>query len=198
MEDTDEVLIEKIRAGDRVAFQQLVQRHMRKVYAIAYDITLNHYDAEDISQQAFLRVYEALKDFRGEARFSSWLYRIVVNLCINLRRRAYRRSHDPLEEEILQRADVSYKTGGHQSQDPERALYLSEINVHIQRALDHLPRKQRTVFVLKHYHDFTIREISQITQSAEGTVKIRLFRAIRKLRKLLEFYREEIGLDEGL
>lgn len=182
MEKFDEIeLIRRVQRGESSAFRELVERYKRVAYAIAYDMTGTHEDAEDISQEAFIRVYQAIKGFRGEAAFSSWFYRIVVNLCISWRRKeskynAWREEYSPEQ--------TSWE-------DPERAFRVKEIAQHVNRALQELSPKQRAVFVLRHYQGLSIKEIGEILRCSEGTVKSQLFRAINRLQNLLSFYKKE-------
>ena len=193
MRDGDEMLVARVQVGDLGAFRELVERYEKRVYHIAYDIVSNHDDAEDISQEAFIHVYRSIGSFRGDSSFYTWLYRIAVNLSLNLRRRVSHRHHYSLEEEILQQADRFSEVTGVLSGDPEEAVRSAEVDLHIHRALGSLSEKQRTVFILRHYHDLSTREVSQIMGCTEGAVKAHLFRAIRKLQKALAFYREEKG-----
>lgn len=197
MQESDEILVANVQAGDMGSFRELVERYKKKVYHIAYDIISNHHDTEDISQEVFLNVYRSIREFRGDASFSSWLYRIVVNVSLNFRKKTSHHRSYPLEEDILQHADYSFGMTSALSGDPEEAVQSSMLNFHIQRALEELPERQQTIFLLRHYHGLTTKEVSHIMRCAEGTVKVQLFRAIRKLQKALAFYREEIGSSNG-
>jgi RNA polymerase sigma-70 factor (ECF subfamily) len=184
----DGVLVERARAGDREAFRTLVERHMRKVYAVAFDMTGNHHDAEDISQDVFLRTFQALARFRSEAKVSTWLYRTTVNACIDRRRRkAWRISSGRGSEDEHCAADELSGSSGALS-DPETATETALLQQHLGKALDGLPPRQRAVFVLRHYHDLPLKEIAQCLQVTEGTVKNTLFKAIRRLRTKLNRY----------
>jgi RNA polymerase sigma-70 factor (ECF subfamily) len=184
----DRILVELAQAGDRDAFRALVERHMRKVYAVAFDMTGNHHDAEDISQDVFLRTYQSLAGFRGDAGISTWLYRTTVNACIDRRRKqAWRLWHhrdvgDDHDE--TQHLPKDRDTVG----DPESATERILLQERVGRALDALPDRQRAVFVLRHYQGLPLKEIARCLQVTEGTVKSTLFKAMRRLRTKLNRY----------
>jgi RNA polymerase sigma-70 factor (ECF subfamily) len=188
----DGVLVERARAGDREAFRTLVERHMRTVYAVAFDMTGDHHDAEDISQDVFFRTFQALAGFRAEAKISTWLYRTTVNACIDRRRRkAWRIFSGRGSEDERCAADEPPGSSGALS-DPETATETALLQQHLGKALDGLPPRQRAVFVLRHYHDLPLKEIAQCLQVTEGTVKNTLFKAIRRLRTKLNRYGQQI------
>ena len=190
---TDEpLLIDRARKGDQHAFRELVERSKGNVYRLAYDVTGDRHDAEDLSQEVFIRVYGALSDFRGEAKWSTWLYRITVNVCLDHKR-------------AMKRKPVLYENrrGDENPGDtipspgiptPEQSAESVLLQEHIDRALKVLTRQERIVFVLRHYHDLPLKQIAETMQIAEGTVKSYLFRAIHRLKKELTPYRREFGI----
>jgi RNA polymerase sigma-70 factor (ECF subfamily) len=183
----DRKLVERARKGDRAAFRVLVEKYKRKVYAIAMDMTGNHHDAEDISQDVFLKAFGSLPRFRGRAGVSTWLYRMTVNACIDRSRRKAWKALKPkgiiLDEDIRQQ-NKSHSTLSHPENEMEKAL----LQQHIWRALDHLTERERAVFVLRHYQSLPIREIADCLNVTEGTVKSTLFRAIKRLQEKLAPY----------
>jgi RNA polymerase sigma-70 factor, ECF subfamily len=192
----DRVLVRRIQNGDSAAFQELVEGYKQQVYYTAYDLSGNHHDAEDLSQEVFIKAYRGIGKFRSDARLGSWLHRITLNAYIDSRRKKARKmvtlvnkkdenDFDPLE------AAVDEKTG-----NPELAAESLKISEHVNDALESLSEQERIVFVMRHYHDMPLKEISQSLKIAEGTVKSLLFRSIRKLRERLSFYREELGLGD--
>lgn len=165
-------LIEQARTGSREAFRMLVERHMKTAYNLAFALLESHEGAEDVAQEAMIRVHRALPRFRGDAEFSTWLHRIVVNLALN-RRRGLRRTV------TLERAGEHPSLAVVPEPDPE------EVRRHIERALHELPTLQRAAVILRHLEGLSTRQVGSILRCSEGTVKTHLFRAMRKLRKSL-------------
>jgi len=184
--DIDRQLVERVLAKDPSVIDDIIRTYKRQVYHLALELCRNHDDAEDLVQEVFIRAWKNLDGFRGEARLSTWLHRITVNLFINATR-----SKRFLARKEQESFDEEYMTGGRGTEyDPERAYQASEIARHIEHALRKLSPAQRTAFVLRHYHDLSIKEIAEHMHNTEGTVKVLLFRAIRNLQKYLSFYRE--------
>ncbi|NIV03381.1 sigma-70 family RNA polymerase sigma factor [Candidatus Saccharibacteria bacterium] len=177
------------------AFRELVERHKKNIYYLALDLSGNHFDAEDLSQEVFIRALRSLKNFRGEAKFGSWLYRITVNCHIDQRRKNQMKIsslHSHSNEESNKQKDILLKDeNGH---NPEKRTEATEIQKHIQAALGKLTPREQSVFVLRHYRDLPIKEIARVLDVAEGTVKSLLFRALQRLQKELSFYRPDLGL----
>jgi RNA polymerase sigma-70 factor, ECF subfamily len=170
-------LIDLARCGDQQAFRQLVECHMRRAYDLAFGFVGNHEQAEDIVQDAFIRVHRALDRFRGDAAFGTWLHRIVVNLAINENRRSRRRAESAVTEE-----DVATPDHGPAAHHESR-----ESSLHLERAIHELPTLQRAVVILRHLEGMSTRQVSGILRCSEGTVKTHLFRAMRKLKKRLAY-----------
>jgi len=194
MPENDQILIDRFTSGDTNAFQELVERYKKKVYYLAYDITGNHHEAEDISQEVFIKVFRSLNTFRRDAKMSSWLYQITVNASID----SLRKKSSKLETSIdtLEKAGVQDNPlGGSTDLDPERSAESLLFQRHISQALQKVSPKERSVFVMRHYNDLKIREIAEILNISTGTVKALLFRAIKKLRKELSIYRGNPGLE---
>ncbi len=190
---TDEqLLIDSARQGDTRAFRELVERSKINVYRLAYDMTGDRHDAEDLSQEVFIRAYRALQNFRGEAKWSTWLYRITMNVCMDHQRASKRRMVPYNDSDGDEHSSGGIASAGMLS--PERAAESGLLQGHIERALSSLTQQERTVFVLRHYHDLPLKQIAETMQIAEGTVKSYLFRAIRRLKKELAPYRGGFGL----
>jgi len=194
MRDGDWELVERLKAGETTAFRELVERHKKKAYYIALDLMGTHEDAEDISQEAFIKVYTSIRSFRGDAQFGSWLYRIVVNLCMSERRKKSSKDTEYFGDSIPE--EINYADDGDSQHHPEMALQSRQIQEHIRTALEKLPRMQKTVFVLRYYQDLPIKEIGRMMKLSEGTVKSHLFRTVRKLRESLDFYKADFGIEE--
>ncbi|GIV05976.1 MAG: RNA polymerase sigma factor [Fimbriimonadales bacterium] len=192
---SDEVLIERFKEGDEHAFDLLVRRYEQKVYQLAYRLTNNPDDAADVAAETFLRMYNSLKRFRGDAQLSTWLYRVVSNVFFDFRKRESRHQHIPLEiqtedsEEPMELPveDESVDIMGHALQQEQRRVLMEVIQ--------QLPEYQRVMVVLFHIEERSYEEIAQILGLPLGTIKSRLNRARTALRQLLEPYRELFGVE---
>jgi RNA polymerase sigma-70 factor (ECF subfamily) len=193
MRDESPQLVERLRAGEPAAFREMVECYQRDVYALAYDLCGNHHDAEDLSQEVFIKAFRAIGSFRADARLGSWLYRITMNAHIDNKRRKPVQlvsidAHEDDDAQPLRR--LEFAASGAR---PDQTAGAARFQVDVENALDALSAQERTVFVLRHYHDMKIGEISQSLSIAEGTVKSLLFRSMRKLRDRLAHYRGNVG-----
>ena len=179
----DETLVTLAQKGERQAFEELVERYKQKAYHIAFDFTRDREEAKDLSQEAFLRAFTHLDRFDQRSSFYTWFYRILVNLCLDYRRRGQRVTWQPFEEHDRKVAEQSEISHGPPS--PDRQAMSAEISRKIGVALNSLPAKQRTAFLLKNHEGLSIREIAKVMQTAEGTVKTHLHRAVITLRQSL-------------
>jgi RNA polymerase sigma-70 factor, ECF subfamily len=185
---TEADLIREAQAGSRTAFDALVRQYDQAVLRLALHLTGSEQDAEDIHQEAFLKAYRYLGNFRFECSFYTWIYRIVTNLCLDLlRRRKSRREDqavmlDSSGEEIDLLTNV---TDQRASANPDRELNRKILAERIREALDKLTPRERMVFELKHYQGLKLRTIGEILNTTEETAKNTLFRATRKLRTIL-------------
>jgi len=195
MVQDEQVLVDRISSGDSTAFQEFVDRYKKKIYYIAYDITGDHDDAEDVSQEVFIKVFRSLKTFRRNAKISSWLYQISVNASIDLLRKKSSKPEKSMDD--IERADIQENLPGSSThaQNPERSAEDLIIQNHISEALQKVSPKERSVFVMRHYNELKIREIAEILKVSPGTVKALFYRATRKLRKELSFYLGNPGLE---
>jgi len=191
----EQVLVDRISSGDSTAFQEFVDRYKKKIYYIAYDITGDQDDAEDVSQEVFIKVFRSLKTFRRNAKISSWLYQISVNASIDLLRKKSSKPEKSMDD--TERADIQENLPGSSThaQNPERIAEGFLIQKHISQALQKVSPKERSVFVMRHYNELKIREIAEILNVSPGTVKALFYRATRKLRKELSFYLGNPGLE---
>ena len=174
----DAQLIPLAARGDRAAFQTLVERHRGLVYRVAFQYAGNHQDAEDIAQDVFLKVYRSLDRFRQDAQFTSWLYRIAMNACVDRSRR--RNPADPNEE-----SDELLLSTSSSDPDPEARAWAGEIGEAVQAAVDRLPPRQRVIFIMRHFEELKLIEIAHALGLAEGTVKRQLHAAVHRLRRML-------------
>jgi RNA polymerase sigma-70 factor (ECF subfamily) len=174
----DAQLIPLAARGDRDAFQALVERHRGLVYRVAYQYAGNYQDAEDIAQDVFLKVYRSLDRFRQDAQFTSWLYRIAMNACVDRSRR--RNPADPND----QSDDLLLSTAS-SDPNPESRTWAGEIGEAVQAAVDRLPPRQRVIFIMRHFEELKLSEIASALGLAEGTVKRQLHAAVHRLRTAL-------------
>jgi len=165
------------------SFREIVETHKRALYYLALDLTGNHHDAEDLSQEVFIKAHRSLHRFRGESGMYTWLRRIAINTYLNRKRKK--------ALSMMRFFGDDEKSGETASLAPSPAD-LAEgafVRAHIERALDTLSPRERTAFVLRHHQDLSIREAAEAMEVADGTVKSLLFRATRKLQEELEFLR---------
>ena len=192
----DLAIVERAKRGEEAAFGELVERYKKKIYYLSLDMTGNHHDAEDMSQEVFIRAYRSLDGFRGNAKFSTWLYRIAVNMGLDRRRNKMTAAVMPWEN--MESVAVFHAADRRSNPfDPEKQAESSLIRQHIDKALLRLNAKERSVFVLRHYHDLKLDEIADVLHVSIGTVKSSLFRALQRLQKELAFYREEFGQERS-
>lgn len=179
----DEELVALAQRGDRRAFENLVERHQQKAYHIAFDFTRDREMAKDLSQDAFLKAFTNLKNFDGRSGFYTWFYRILVNVCLDYKRRQKRAPADEFDETVMNQMEPSHEPAKPRSQ--EQHVLAGQISKKVDAALAALPAKQRAAFILKNHQGLSIREIAAIMESAEGTVKVHLHRAVTALRQSL-------------
>jgi RNA polymerase sigma-70 factor (ECF subfamily) len=177
----DSDLISRAAGGDASAFQALVERHRSMVYRVAYQFAGNHHDAEDIAQEVFIKVYRSLDRFRQDAQLSSWMYRIVMNACIDHRRRHVPAGAAPFGEE----AEHRMLNTREERPGPEACAYAGELGGVLEAEIGRLPKGQRIVFVMRHHQGMKLGEIADALGLAEGTVKRQLHAAVHRLRHAL-------------
>ncbi|MBI2429556.1 MAG: RNA polymerase sigma factor [Ignavibacteriales bacterium] len=182
----DTELVERAQQGDLTAFKELVTGHKKMVYYLAYDLTRNREDAEDVSQEVFVKAYRSLKSFRLDAKFSSWLYRITVNTCLSLKSR---KSYSTMKtfEEIGSSTEPEAGEPG-----PERETEFGFIRSHVEQALSKLSKREKAIFIMRNYSGMSFQEIVEILKIKPATARNFNFKALRKLRKELAFYKKEI------
>src|SRR5688572_12377437 len=180
---TDEELVARSRNGDVDSFNQLVLRWERPIYALAYRVIGRDEDAKDVCQETFLRAFRALPGFKGQAKFSSWIYRIALNLCRDWIRRK-RRAPVMQMPEGLDPAEMASERGPVET--IESLVARRELSAVIEEAMALLPEEQRTAIILKEYHGMTFQEIADLQQCPLSTVKTRLYQGLAVLRRLLD------------
>jgi RNA polymerase sigma-70 factor (ECF subfamily) len=180
---TDEELVARSRGGDLDSFNQLVLRWERPIYALAYRVIGREEDARDVAQDAFLRAFRSLHGFKGQAKFSSWLYRITLNLCRDWMRRQ-RRAPFAQAPEGIDLIELATETTPAES--IEDLVSRKELGRAVATAMSMLPEEQRTAIILKEYHGLTFQEIADLQGCPLSTVKTRLYQGLTVLRRQLE------------
>ena len=180
---TDEELVARSVQGDPESFNELVLRWERSIYALAYRVLGREEDAQDVCQETFLRAFRGLAAFKGQAKFSSWLYRIALNLCRDAMRRERRTPLIAVPEGI----DPAELAGQQPSPAPsvEDLAAQAELSRHVALAMRRLPEDQRTAILLKEYHGLTFQEIADIMGCPLSTAKTRLYQGLSVLRREL-------------
>lgn len=184
----DSDLIRASQRGDRSAFEALVRQYDQPVLRLALHLTGSEADAQDIYQEAFLKAYRHIGNFRFECSFYTWIYRIVTNLCLDHLRKRQTRREDPhvLTDSSGQEVDLLERVSDDRAgANPERDLMRRELGAKIARALTRLTPRERIVFELKHYQGLRLRTIGEMLNTTEETAKNTLFRATQKLRGAL-------------
>ena len=184
MPTTDDQLVALAAGGDTDAFNQLVVRWERPIFALAYRVLGQEDDARDVCQEAFLRAFRAIGSFRGQAKFSSWLYRIALNLCRDWIRRERRATMvAPATDGEAGSVDLLVDPDSYAAED---AVVRRELGRAVERIMESLPEEQRTAIVLKEYHGLTFREIADRQGCPLSTVKTRVYQGLAALRGRLE------------
>jgi RNA polymerase sigma-70 factor (ECF subfamily) len=180
-------LIRAAQNGDQAAFERLVQTYDQNVLRLAMSLLRSAEDASDVYQEAFLRVYRNLNNFRFDCSFHTWLYRIVTNLCLDqLRKRKVRRTEDSMVETEEGPVDRLGNVADERSQgDPQRTLLSGEVKRRIERTLDTLTPRERMVFEMRHYQGLRLKAIGDVLGTSEEAAKNCLFRATQKMRTAL-------------
>jgi RNA polymerase sigma-70 factor, ECF subfamily len=186
----DRALVRAAQGGDMIAFEELVVRHRDKIYARAYSMMRNEEEAVDLSQEAWVKGWQRLKQFQGESSFGTWMTRIVINLCLDQLRKHKRQRTESIEE-------MSEESGGVERQmpvitpNPTAGLERGELRQRIDRALSLLSHEHRTVLVLHEFEELEYKEIAKVMGCSIGTVMSRLFYARRKMAALLADWKKE-------
>lgn len=178
---TDSGYIQAVCEGDSNSFQPLVERYQQLVFRTAMGFLHHQEDTEDLTQEIFIKAFQSIRNYSGEAAFSTWLYRITVNHCLNHLRSKKRRELLSFAEDIF----LQLINKADDNNEPDKLLEEDERDQQIRSAIDSLSTKQRTAFILSKYEDLPQKEIARIMEISEGAVEQHLQRAKQKLQKKL-------------
>ena len=185
MEKSDEALMLQLQTGDLLSFDTLVKRWEKPLlnycYRMINDISL----AEDLRQEVFLRIYRSAKTYRPTAQFSTWMYRIATNLCLDILAKQRRRKETPIDAYLESESDGFDERLIDPSESPDATVLKKEIESQVRSALACLPEDQRVVVTLRHYNDMKFHEIAAIVERPISTVKSRMAAALERLNKML-------------
>lgn len=177
---TDAELVHNFCNGDTQAFNVLVERWQHRIHRLAYRYFTSHDEAMEITQKTFIKAYKRLHSLDNAEKFAPWIYRIANNLCLDETRRAGRRKSTRLEAVTTERIANSLAA------NPEHHLQHNELGLLLQQALEKLPPEQRIVVILKEYEELTFREIAEVLEEPENTVKSRMYYGLKKLRAIFD------------
>lgn len=189
MEPTDEELVEQVRNGEASAFRTLVERHYQKVFGVAMGMVRNRDDALDLTQEAFLHVHRSIKGFRSSAKFSTWVYRIVTNLCLDHFRRAGRSPQTVELPPMLEGDAPPVDWPDLAAEPPDDAVHRSEVRRALEEAFAQLSAPHRAVMILREVEGLSYEEIAETMGCSLGTVMSRLHYARKRLQVLLASHR---------
>ena len=194
----DLTLVQRVRTGDQRAFKTLVERYQKKVFSVALGMLKDREEARDVSQEAFVKVYKYLDHFKGDASFYTWLYRITVNICIDVMRRKGASKGDQVEFDETIQLDTSEANlgalGSKLGTNPQKAMLRKELAEKIEAALKEVPEKHRAILLLRELEGMSYEDLARTLEIPKGTVMSRLFHARLKVQKVLSEYLE---LDEA-
>ncbi len=197
--EQDEILVRDMKAGKMEAFDKIVELYQRKIYALAFNMTRNQMDAQDVAQDVLLSIYKKIHTFQGKSAFSSWVYRITLNATYMKLRNKKKEQHISLDEML-----PSFNNSGYQvekitdwSENTESLLFTNEMKSNIGKAVDQLPEKEKVVFILRDVEGFSTEKVSEILDLTIPAVKSRLHRARLFLRKKLSNYFDEYSVQGG-
>jgi len=198
MATDDLTLVQRARAGDQRAFKLLVERYQRKVYSVALGMVKDKEEARDVAQEAFVKVYKYLDHFKGDASFYTWLYRITVNICIDVLRKKGSKGDEHVEFDESVKLDTAEAGIGalrtRLGTNPQKSVLRRELAERITSAMQSIPTAHRQILLLREVEGMSYEDLSRILEIPKGTVMSRLFHARLKMQKIL---REYLDLDES-
>jgi len=182
----DAKLVEEFRGGNIKAFNTLVERWQQRIHRVAYRFFASHDEATEITQKTFIKAYKKIHTLEDARKFSSWIYRIANNLCLDEMKRAGRRRSAPMETLGSHPADKG------KTNNPDGVVQQQELGSILQQALSQLPPEQRTVVIMKEYEGLKFREIAEILEEPENTIKSRMYYGLKSLRKIFDKWNLEM------
>ena len=189
--EDEQELIKRAKEGDHRAFQTLVERHQRKAYTVAYGVLRDQDAAIDATQDAFVKVFKSLPNFHGQSSFYTWLYRIVINVCIDKKRKAARSVEVEYDDSYMQSTEepvAAMTLASTQIDTPEQAYARSELRRQMGAAMDTLSTSHRQILVLREVQGMSYDELAETLELPRGTVMSRLFHARKKFQHSLNHY----------
>lgn len=195
MKNYESRLVDQAKNGDRNAFREIVEDNKKRIFYLAYDLTGSQQDAEDLSQDVFIKAFRSMHTFKGEASIGTWLYRITLNTFLDQKRKkSYQaeKNQNPLDEHLQAEPVFS---GNPSSTNPETYAESKQIQMHIEQALEHLSPRERSVFVMRHMQGMSGKTVGELLRISEGTVKAFMSRAIKKLQNVLSVYKDAPGME---
>lgn len=184
MQETEAAAVARARAGDGDAFRLLVERYSRSVFRLAYRMTGNEQDAEDVVQEAFLRAYQQLNRYDGRASFHTWIYRIASNYSLDLLRARKNRGRNEMVKEGEEQSQVDRLAD--ETPQADRLVFSNQVQAKLSSAMDELSDQERTAFVLRHFEGLSVEQIGESLGVGQSATKNSIFRAVQKLRRALE------------
>lgn len=198
----DLTLVERVRAGDQRAFKLLVERYQRKVFSVAVGMLKDKEEARDVAQEAFIKVYRYLDYFKGDASFYTWLYRITVNICIDVIRKKGSGGKEQVEFDESIKMDVTEANigalGSRLGTSPQKSALRAELAQRITEAIAQLPEAHRQILLLREVEGMSYEDLSRTLEIPKGTVMSRLFHARLKMQKILNEYLELDEANQGV
>ena len=195
MKNYESRLVDQVNNGDRNAFREIVEDNKKKIFYLAYDLTGSQQDAEDLSQDVFIKAFRSMHTFKGEASIGTWLYRITLNTFLDQKRKKSfqaEKNQSPLDEHL---AAEPVFNGNPTTETPETYAESQQMQMHIEQALEHLSPRERSVFVMRHIQGMSGKTVGELLRISEGTVKSLMSRAMKKLQKVLGFYKDSLGME---
>ncbi len=182
MATNEELLVQRFQTGQMDAFDEIVALYEKKIFNLAYRMVGNYDDASDLAQEVFIRLYHSIKSFRGDAQFSTWLYRIATNVCVDELRRRYRRKVEYIDEPVATKDGTVNREIPDWKDNPEEMLETKELQALVQAGINELPEEQKTAIILRDIQGFAYEEIARMLNCSLGTVKSRINRGRLALR----------------
>lgn len=188
--DHEKLLITKAQAGDPLAFEELISMHQKNIFSIAYRIAGNHEDASDMAQEVLIKIFRNLDQFKGNSKFSTWLYRVATNTCLDMRKKIMKHSAYSLDQELETDEGSILTEIQDDSPTPEQHAEQSVVQKAINTAISNLNDQHKKVIILRDVQGFSYEEIADMLSCSVGTVKSRINRARAQLKKILSQNKE--------